>query len=313
MKAVQFKFSGHHSVINIQTPTPAHDGILIKVKYSALDTALDACLNKEIMGYFVHKLKEPLYLGYHYAGTVEAIGSDVTDMGIGTDVFGHLQYEPSQIQGAFAEYIAVKREDCAIKPSNVSYELAAASTTESITALQAIRDLGGLQKGHSILIVGAAGGVGSAAVQIAKALEVHVTAVSGRKDVAQVNEWGADIALDRSSDPDYVKRLVKDGVQFDVIFDAPNMLPSVVTKLLKPNGVLVNTVPVRMTFLWNKIKTLFSSKKVFFVECHSNNKDLTLIGTWLSEGQLKIPIDSAYNVKAMAEAMAKQKGKKKAG
>merc|ERR1712224_1037589 len=109
-------------------------------------------------------------------GIIESVGSDAAandvDLKEGVAVFGFLQYEPSQSQGAFAEYITVKHNECAIKPNDVSFEVAAASSTEAITALQAIRDKGGLklrseskeQQQQTILVVGAAGGVGSAAV-----------------------------------------------------------------------------------------------------------------------------------------------------
>merc|ERR1712023_119582 len=85
--------------------------------------------------------------GYHYSGIIESLGSDVADTNLkeGVAVFGFLQYVPSQSQGAFAEYITVKHNECAIKPNDVSFEIAAASTTEAITALQAIRDMGGLR------------------------------------------------------------------------------------------------------------------------------------------------------------------------
>merc|ERR1712224_849353 len=109
-------------------------------------------------------------------GIIESVGSDAAandvDLKEGVAVFGFLQYEPSQSQGAFAEYITVIHNACAIKPNDVSFEVAAASTTEAITALQAIRDKGGLrsskskeQQQQTILVVGAGGGVGSAAVQ----------------------------------------------------------------------------------------------------------------------------------------------------
>ena len=95
MKAVQFKFGGNHDVVNVPKPQPASDEIVVRVKYSALDTAHPAILNKELTGYFLHNLKAPLYLGYHYSGVVESVGAEVTDLATGTGVFGFLQYEPS--------------------------------------------------------------------------------------------------------------------------------------------------------------------------------------------------------------------------
>jgi len=315
MKAVQFKFGGDHSIVKVPSPTPRSDEVLVKVQYSALDTSHEAVLNKTIPGYFIHTLKEPLYLGYHYCGTVEEIGADVdttSDTGLtkGSEVFGFLQCVPSQTQGAFAEYITVKATDCAVKPAGVSGQIAAASATEAITALQAIFNLGGLDKGQHILIVGAGGGVGSAAVQIAKQLGATVTAVCSTKDVDRVQQqWGADTVVDRTVDPQYTTTLLQEGVRFDVILDACNALPASATKLLKPKGAIVNTIPT-FTFMWNKIKTLISSKRVYFVECHSTKSDLDLIGKWLDEGHLDIPIDSTFKVRDMQSAMAKHAGRK---
>jgi len=234
MKAVQFKFGGDHDVVNLPKPKPVSGEIVVQVKYSALDTAHHACLNKEVTGYFLHSLKVPLHLGYHYSDVVETVGAEVADLTTGTGVFGFLQYEPSQVQGALAEYITIKRQDCAVKPTNVSYELAAASATESITVLQAIRDMGGLVgKGQSVLINGSAGGVGSAAVQISKRLGAHVTAVCSTKDVGQLKKWGADNVIDRTKEPNFLKTLLKQKeTKFDVILDTPNMLSSSATNLV---------------------------------------------------------------------------------
>jgi NADPH:quinone reductase-like Zn-dependent oxidoreductase len=311
MKAIQFTFRGEHSFVEIPKPVPATDEVLVKVINSALDTSVLNILKKTIVGYFIHALTEPLYLGYHYSGTVEAIGSGVIGLNPGEAVFGHLQYTPNQTQGTFAEYVKVKRSDCAVKPQVVSHAIAAASTTGAITALQGMRDLGGLGKGQRILIVGAGGAVGSSAVQIAKVLGAScITAICSTKDVEQVRHWGADSVLDRSVEPDIIKKLCSDAKPFDVIFDTANALPTAATRLLAPKGVLVNTVPTP-TFVWNKIKLLFSSKEVGFINCHSKAEDLTLIGKWLEEGDLSIPIDSTYPVKDIEAAIKKQQASKK--
>ena len=314
MKAVQFKFGGDHDVVNVPKPQPASDEIVVRVKYSALDTAHPAILNKELTGYFLHNLKAPLYLGYHYSGVVESVGAEVTDLATGTGVFGFLQYEPSQVQGALAEYITVKRHDCAVKPVNISYERAAAAATESVTALQALRDVGGLVIGsngqQSVLINGSAGGVGSAAVQIAKRLGARVTAVCSTKDVVQVQKWGADTVIDRTKDPQFLRTLLlqqKETTRFDVILDAPNRLSSSATGLLQlQGGTIVNTVPT-LTMVIGKLKTMFSStKSVTSVQCRAKEADLQLVGQWLEEGDLEIPIDSIYKINDIKAAMSKQ-------
>jgi len=307
----------HRIVNDVVKPNPAKDEILVKVVASALDTAHQPIIDKEIpVAYILHKVKNPLYLGYHYSGTIEAIGSDVVDLQEGDEVYGFLQYESSQTQGAFAEYITVNHKECALKPKGISFEVAAAATTEPITALQAIRDKGGLtlegKAQKNILVVGAAGGVGSAAVQIAKHLfGAHVTAVCSSRDCKQVKEnFGADIVIDRTIEPQYWKRLAKEKVQFDVILDAPCVLPSLATNLLRPNGTIVTTAPTG-TMYWNMLKLLFSPKQATWVMCNSNKDDLKSIGNLLSSGdKLMVPVDSTFKIKDMQKAMSKQAGRK---
>ena len=311
MKAIQFQFKKPEdiSIVDIEKPIPADDEVLIKVEHSALDTAHLPCIEKEMAGYFVHKMSDPLFLGYHYSGKVEQVGSDVKDLTIGTEVFGFLQYVSGQTQGAFAEYITAKPSECAKKPSRITSSVAAASTTEPVTALQAIRDLGGLKKGSSILIVGAAGGVGSAAVQIAKQLGASVTAVCSAKDTDQVAKWGADNVINRSINPDYYNELVKKEEKFSVIFDTADALPAAATRLLEKNGAMAYPTPT-MAFIWNKIMSIFNGKKSEFIMCESKKEDLDFVAKMLADGSLQVPIDSSFKVKDMADAMKKQKGRK---
>jgi NADPH:quinone reductase-like Zn-dependent oxidoreductase len=203
-------------------------------------------------------------------------------------------------------------DDSALKPKGVSFATAAASTVEPLTALQAIRNKGGLKSGGSILVIGAAGGVGSAAVQLAKNLlgASHVTAVCGQKDVQRVkDEFGADVVIDRSSEPNYLKRLIQQNAKFDVILDTPCVLPSSATKLLKPKGVVVTTAPTG-TMMWNMLKLIFSSKSAASVIVNSNRADLHSVGNLLAADKLRVPIDSTYKVKDVKTALLKEHGKK---
>jgi len=143
-------------------------------------------------------------------------------------------------------------------------------------------------------------------------LGAHVTAVCSSKDVQTVKDvFSADVVIDRSMEPNYIKRLLQENAKFDVILDAPCVVPSSVTKLLKPKGAIVTTLPTG-TMVWNMLKLVFSSKQATWVECHSNRDDLNVVGNLLSAGEnkLKIPIDSTFKVKDMSAAMAKQAGKK---
>mmetsp|Transcript_16701 Transcript_16701/g.33754 ORF Transcript_16701/g.33754 Transcript_16701/m.33754 type:complete len:336 (+) Transcript_16701:37-1044(+) len=324
MKAVRFEYkSGHHLIVDdAEKPIPKSDEVLVRIACSALDTAHQSIINKEMAGGYIHSRKGPLYLGYHYSGTVEGVGANVADLKDGAEVFGHLQYEPSQKQGAFAEFIVVKREHCAAKPEGVKHEVAAAATTESLTALQAIHDAGGLKvnsehvggEKQRVLVIGAGGGVGSAAVQIAKRLYgAHVTAVCSTRDVERVKAWGADTVVDRSSEPEYLERLLADKTdgRFDVVFDTPATLPSKAARLLKPRGAIVGTFPT-LALVWDAVKLAFSSKSSSWVFVKSRRPDLEVIGKMLATGDLEIPI-TTFKVCEMSSAMAKQADRQKAG
>jgi len=122
-------------------------------------------------------------------------GSEVADLKVGDDVFGHLQYDSQTIQGSFSEYIGVPDTDCAKKPTDVAFGVAAATPTDAMTALQ---DEGGLEEGMRLLVLGGGGCVGAAAIQIAKALGAsHVTATCSTRDVERVRSLGADDVIDR--------------------------------------------------------------------------------------------------------------------
>lgn len=309
MKAMQFEIKGGDpQVVEIAKPVPRDNEVLVKVAAAAIDTGLETVIENHFDAMFLHSKKAPLYLGWHFSGIVEALGDKVTTLREGQDVFGFLQYSPDTTQGSFSEYIVVGEEDCAIKPAPVSFEEAAASTTEALTALQAIRDIGGLSNGKRILIVGAAGSVGSAGVQIAKQLGAHVTAVCRTKDVDKVMELGADECIDRSKvDPLKVKS------KYDVIFDTPSACKaSSYLSLLNKKGVYVQTLPT-LGMLSGMFWTLFTSKKVRMVMAKSKQKDLELVGKWLADGHLKIAIDSTFKSHDMTKAMQRYADKSRNG
>ena len=165
--------------------------------------------------------------GQDVAGHVEAVGEGV-DGFHGGEVFG-------VCNGSFAEYATAKPGKLAAKPRNLSFEEAAAVPTTGCTALQGIRDVGKVRSGQRVLVIGAAGGVGSFAVQIAKALDAHVTGVCSTSKVELVRSIGADEVID------YTREEVVDGTRrYDVIFDtAGNREPSYLRGALTPKGTLV--------------------------------------------------------------------------
>lgn len=196
MNAIEFVVkTSEIKVVRVPKPTlpkkrsPNQPNLLVKVVASAIDPSIDKKFPKLKLpdGFFVHSGASPLYMGWHFSGIVEETVGDDCDTPVGTAVFGFLEYSPMQQQGSFAEYILVKSTECAVKPDSVNFELAAAASTEAITALQALRNVGRLTSGKSVLICGSSGGVGSVAVRIAKLLGASkVTAMCSDREVERV-------------------------------------------------------------------------------------------------------------------------------
>jgi len=313
MNAISF-VNAKPQIIQTDKPTPNEDEILVKVQYSALDTALEPVIRKTFVGGLVHKRTNPLFCGWHFSGVVEEVGSKVSDFQCGNEVFGHLPYSSSTTQGSLSEYISVKHDAVAIKLKSIEMDMSAASTTEPLTALQALRDIGKLPKqGGHVLINGAGGQVGSCAVQIAKALGSEVTAICSTKDTNKVTELGATTVIDRKKTPNVLGQL-KPG-QFDVIFDTPGKLSArKIAKFLKGKGVYVNPSPDdMMDFLLGKLYTLFSPKSVSMIMVKPKKADLEQVMQWLEDSSLKINIDSVHDIKHCAAAMERQNDLSKNG
>lgn len=299
--------------IDMDRPAPSDNQVLVEIAYSAIDTSLASLATKDISSGYIHDMKaKPLVPGYHFSGTIKEIGSKVKSFRTNDKVFGHLQFEPTQRQGAFSEYVVASEDSIALVPAskNVSLPKAAASTVEALTALQAVRDLGGLSQGQSILIIGAGGGVGSPAVGIAKALGAHVTAICSTKDVARVEKMGADVVIDRSKqNPKNLK------AKFDVVFDVPTnySFRRQGMKWLKPGGAFVNTLPglekLALGWLWPVI----TKTRLETVQVESKKADLELVGNWMVDDQVAIDIDSVYNISDFAAAWKRQDDRQKSG
>jgi len=316
MKAISFIDAKPMVTLTAVRPTPKDDEVLVKVHYSALDTALEPVLQKTFVGGMLHKLNDPLYCGWHFSGVVEAVGSKVAhrDFEQGMKVFGHLPYSSKTTQGSLSEYITVKSDSLAVKPKSMEMDLAAAATTEPLTALQALRDIGRLSsKGGHVLINGAGGQVGSCAVQIAKLMGSEVTAIVSTKDVEKVTKLGATTVIDRKKTRNVMGQLTPG--QFDVIFDTPGKLSArKIVKYLKPKGVYVNPSPDDMLdFLLGKLFTLFSSKKVKMIMVESKKSDLEQVGKWIDSSSLKVDVDSVHDIRDCAGAMFRQKDPSKNG
>eukprot|EP00584_Thalassiosira_punctigera_P024954 CAMPEP_0172561968 /NCGR_PEP_ID=MMETSP1067-20121228/95052_1 /TAXON_ID=265564 ORGANISM="Thalassiosira punctigera, Strain Tpunct2005C2" /NCGR_SAMPLE_ID=MMETSP1067 /ASSEMBLY_ACC=CAM_ASM_000444 /LENGTH=325 /DNA_ID=CAMNT_0013352111 /DNA_START=225 /DNA_END=1202 /DNA_ORIENTATION=+ len=315
MKAVTLIDKTSTKIEEITKPSPEKGEVLVKVAYSALDTAFEEVARRTfIPGGLLHNLKvKPLVAGWHYSGTVESVAAGVDDWKVGDAVFGHLQYASATRQGSLAEYITVPASECAEIPEGVTMDAAAAVATEALTALQGMRDQGGLSEGKSILIIAAGGGVGTQAVQIAKVMKAGaVHAVCSTKDVAKVKKLGANLVIDRT-----IKDIASDleAASYDVIFDTSGKYSFMKLRYaLKKKGSLVSTIPSISTLPPFSSFIAISGKRSKALMVHCNRKDLELVGTWIKTGEIhSIPIDKVYNIKNFEDARERQNDSKKSG
>jgi len=234
MKAIVYTHYGSPDVLQFketEKPVPNAGEILVKI-YAASANPLDWHLMRgapflaRLEG-GLRKPKDPRF-GADLAGRVEAVGSTVTQFQLGDEVFGAWT-------GSFAEYATVPENRVALKPANRSFEEAAAIPVAAITALQGLRDTGHIHTGQKVLINGASGGVGSFAVQFAKAFGAEVTGVCSTRNLDMVRSIGADHVIDYTQED-----FTRNGEHYDLIFDAVgNRSISAYRRALNPNGTCV--------------------------------------------------------------------------
>ncbi|HLQ78061.1 MAG TPA: NAD(P)-dependent alcohol dehydrogenase, partial [Terriglobia bacterium] len=215
MKAILYTKYGPPDVLelrDIEKPSPKEHEVLVQI-YAASINALEwrrftlPKIMVRIMGGGIREPKDKS-LGADFAGRVEAVGAGVTQYKPGDEVFGIRR-------GAYAEYVCAPEKFIALKPANIPFEAAAALPVAALTALQALRDPGKIQAGQKVLIHGAGGGVGTFAVQIAKAFGTEVTAVCGPRNLDVVRSAGADHVIDYTKED-----FAKNGQQYDLIVAA---------------------------------------------------------------------------------------------
>jgi NADPH:quinone reductase-like Zn-dependent oxidoreductase len=215
----------------VDTPTPGPGEVLVRVQAAGVDQGVWHLMAGlpyliRVMGFGFRRPKVPTP-GTDVAGRVEAVGSGVTRFASGDEVFG-------SADGSFAEYVCDREARFAHAPVNVGVEQAGAVAASGITALQAVRDQGEVAPGQTVLVIGASGGVGSFAVQIAKADGAEVTGVCSTANLDLVRSIGADHVID------YTREDIADGRRFDVIIDtAGNRSLRRLRRALAPDGTLV--------------------------------------------------------------------------
>jgi NADPH:quinone reductase-like Zn-dependent oxidoreductase len=297
MRAIVYDRFGPPEVLEqrvLPAPVAGPGEVLVRVKAAALNPK-DSFVRKGRMVLFSGK-KFPRLLGYDVSGVVEAVGAQVTRFRPGDAVFGMRNGFDG---GTVAELVAVKEDELAKKPAAVSFEEAAAVPLAALTALQALRDCGGLTPGGQVLIHGASGGVGVFAVQLARRLGAHVTTTSSAKNLDFLRGLGADVTLDYAVDAG-----LEPTRRWSVFFDVfGNRSFAKARASLAPKGVYVSTVPGPGIVMTDLLTRLSPGRRARLVVVRSNAKDLDFLASALEAGTLRPVVD---RVVPMAETAAGQ-------
>lgn len=305
MKAVVRDTYGPPDVLRlddkVQKPVPGDGQVLVRV-HAASANAGDWHLVRGTPLPFrlVEGLLTPRHriIGTDIAGRVEAVGPHVSQFRPGDEVFGELSRSGF---GGYAEYVAVPETGLAMKPRNISFEEAAAVPTSGLTALQGLRK-GNIQRGQQVLIHGAAGGVGTFAVQIAKAFDTEVTAVCGPRSLDVVRSLGADHLLDYTKDD-----FAREGRRYDLIL-AVNGNRSIwdYRHALSPNGAYVMTGgsnrQLSDALLLGALLS-FGNQKFGNLLMRPNQPDLVLLKDLIESGKVKPFIERRYTLRDVPEAV----------
>lgn len=283
----------------IERPEPKPNEILVKVLAASVNKADWHLLSgKPFPIRLMAGLFKPKYqtLGADIAGIVERVGSGVTQFRPGDEVYGDLSGSGF---GGFAEYVITDESRLAIKPSNLTYEETAALPMASITALQGLRDKGKIREGQEVLINGASGGVGSYAIQIAKAYGAKVTAVCSTAKVKNALNQGADHVIDYTN-----QDFTKGKKQYDLIFDVVgNHAVTVISQVLKRNGCYVSCAFSMSAILLGPWKTLTEKKKMVSLLASANQADLQTISKLAEEGKIRPVIERSFTLDDVPEAL----------
>ena len=288
----------------IEKPLPGDNELLLKVRAASVNPLDYHFMRHPFLRPVMARVTKVKTLrpGRDVAGQVEAVGKNVTQFKPGDDVFG-------ACNGAFAEYASGRESAFVIKPSKVSFAQAASVPVAGLTALQGFRDKAQLQPGQQVLINGAAGGVGTFAVQIAKTFGAEVTGVCSTRNVELVRSIGADTVIDYTRE-DFTSK----GKQYDVIFDlVANHSFAEHVRALTPNGMYIGAGMIAldgsMTQLFKRlipelVKWRFVSQKSVSLLAKLDAQDLNLIGALIAEGKVRPVIDRSYRLNEVPVAVS---------
>jgi NADPH:quinone reductase-like Zn-dependent oxidoreductase len=306
MRAIVHRRYGTPDVLafeEVERPVPGDDDVLVRVHAAGASIGDHHVVTGKpyVIRLSPHcGLLRPLARvpGMALAGRVEAVGAKVTTVRPGEEVYGDAP------AGAFAEYAVVPAQRLAPKPANLSFEEAAA-TSWAVTPLQALRDVGGLQAGQKVLINGASGGVGSWAIQIAKAFGAEVTAVCSGRNAEMVRALGADAVIDYTKED-----FVVGGARFDLAFDTVgNRALSAFRKVLNPTGTYVSCGGGNSSLRWlvrlaqASLTSLFTRQKLKTFIVSPNRADLLSLKALVEDRKAKPFIERRYALSEVADAL----------
>ena len=307
MQAIVYRRYGPPEVLElseIDKPAPAPGEVLVRIHAASVnpyDWHFMRGTPKFIRLFTGLRGPKSPRLGADMAGVVESVGDGVALFNAGDAVIGCGK-------GSFAEYACVAESKLAIKPESLSFEQAAAVPIAGITALQGLRNCGRTQSGQRVLINGAAGGVGTFAVQIGKWLGAHVTGVCSTRNVALVQSLGADRVIDYTRED-----FTRSGDRWDVIFDLVGNHPlAALRRALEPQGVLVGcggggpektSADLLKGMLRQAVTAPFVSQKLTGVLAKINGGDLKLLAGLLEKGTIRSVLDRSYGLNSVAEAI----------
>src|SRR6266436_2487291 len=308
MKAIIYDNAGPPGALklaDIEKPTAGDDEILIKVRAASVNPFDSALLRHPFLRRILSVLSKQKSTrpGRDVAGQVETVGSNVTQFKPGDAVFG-------LCGGAFAEYACTSQSALVMKADNGSFEQATSVPLAGLTALQCLRDKGKIQPGQKVLINGAAGGVGTFAVQIAKSFGAEVTGVCSTRNVEMVRSIGADHVVDYTKED-----FTKTDQRYDLIFDlVGNHSFSERRRILNPNGICVMAgiggagwhegFATRLFGELNGyLRSRFVSQKFIAYIAQFNQKDMMVLADLMQSGKVTPVIDKTYKLSETADAL----------
>src|SRR6184192_954097 len=297
---------GNLQLRDLEKPSPNDNEVLVRVRAASINPVDGHLIRGAWPMRSMTGMRKPknTRFGTDFSGIVEAIGKDVTNFKPGDEVFGAKN-------GAVADYICAKADRAIVmKPSNITFEQAGSVAVAALTALQGLRDKGHIQSGQKVLINGASGGVGTFAVQIAKAFGADVTAVCCTRNIDLVKSIGADHVIDYTKDD-----FTKTDRRYDMLYDlVGNHSFSERRKILTPNGICVlagiggagvhpETLGRIGRNFWNAFLSNFSKQKFVFYIATLTKDDLNVLRDLMQSGKVAPVIDRTYKMSETQAAL----------